>query len=66
MRCTAFECKRALTAQRAAKKSGSLQAVASQAAVADGHHEVMPGNMWVHELEEILAFLGERMVGHVL
>ena len=57
VRCTAGECKTALTAKRAAGKAGTLQAEASQAAAGDDEHEMMPGNMWVHELEEIL---GER------
>ena len=43
--------------QRAAEKAGSLQAVALQAAAGDDRHEMMPENMWVHQLEEIL---GER------
>ena len=34
-----------------------MLAVASQAAAGDDDHEMMPENMWVHELEEIL---GER------
>jgi hypothetical protein len=56
-RCTAGACKTALTAQRAAERAGATQPVASQAAAGDDEHEMMPGNMWVHELEEIL---GER------
>ena len=55
--CTAGACKRALAAKRAAEKAGALQPVASQAAAGDDDHEMMPENMWVHELEEIL---GER------
>ena len=58
VRCTAGACKTALSAKRAAAKTGASQLVASQAAAAgDDEHEMMPGNMWVHELEEIL---GER------
>ncbi len=57
VRCSAAECKRALTAKRAAAKAGASQQVASQAAAGDDDHEMMPENMWVHELEEIL---GER------
>ena len=57
VRCTAGACKTALMAKRAAEKAGASQAVASQAAAGDDQHEMMPGNMWVHELEEIL---GER------
>ena len=56
--CTASACKRALAAQRAADKPGAWQPVALQAAAAgDDSHDMMPENMWVHELEEIL---GER------
>ena len=55
--CTAGACKRALAAKRAAEKAGALQLVAPQAAAGGEDHEMMPENMWVHELEEIL---GER------
>ena len=57
MRCTAWVCKTALTAQRAADNEAASQPVASQAAAGDHEHEMMPATMWVHELEEIL---GER------
>ena len=57
VRCTADECKRALTAKRAAEKAAAPQPVASLAAVGEDAHEEMPETMWVHELQEIL---GER------
>ena len=56
-RCTAWACKMALTAKRAADKDAASQPVALQAAAGDDEHEMMPATMWVHELEEIL---GER------
>lgn len=56
-RCTAGECKTALTAKRAAEKAGAWQPAALQAATVADDHEEMPETMWVHELQEIL---GER------